>query len=164
MPRKRHILKSSAYRVVMDWWVAVGVIFVLLFLIGSLPLIMWSGLPVLVVLSSVLIISFSVLSFVDVAFFTYYLIDDQGLVITSQLRRYVLPFSAMTTVRSVGLKGLFTVAHRKRFALSARGYDIALEGAAWKVVSVSPELQDQFLDTLLSRIDLERSRHATFEV
>ena len=164
MPRKRRTLQPSAYRVIMDWWVAAGVISSVLLLVAILPILMWSGLPFMVTLISVLVVSFTLLSFVDVAFFTYYVIDDEGLVVTSQLRRYVLPYSSMTAVRSVGFKGLFTIAGRKRFALSGHGYDIALDGASWKVVSVSPELRDQFLDTLLNRIDNERSQHATVEV
>lgn len=148
----------------MDWWVAIGIMLALVVLLASVPRIIWSGLNTWSIMVTVLTLVFFVLSLVDVAFFTYYIIDDQGLTITSQLRHYVLPFTSMTAVRSVGARGLFSFGSRKRFSLSAHGYDIALEDCSWKVISVSPELKDQFLDTLLTRIDIERSRHATIEV
>ena len=164
MPRKRRQLKPSSYQVIMDWWVAIGVVMVVLFLVISLPVVVWSSLPIWEVALAVLLLTCTILSLVDVAFFTYYILSEEGLVITSQLRRYVIPFCAMTSVRSVGIKGLITFARRKRFSLSARGYDISLDEGPWRVISVSPDLRDTFLDTLLSRIDRERSQHATVEV
>ena len=163
---KRHrgrVHPIEHYRPLMDWWVAGVVALLLCLLLAMLPSILWSSLPAWQTAVMALCLVAIILYVIDSAFFTSYYLKDSGLVIVSQLRQYCFPYRSMRTIRSSGLRGLFSFGQRKRFSLSSCGYEILLDGLAWKIVSVSPKERDRFIAALLTRIDDDRSKRVTID-
>lgn len=160
---RRKKRQTERYGPLMDWWIAVLVFLLVGLLLAMLPQIVWSALPAWQAAITVLCIAVFILYVIDSAFFTSYYLKDSGLVIVSQLRQYKLPYRSMRTIRSSGLRGLFSIGWRKRFSCSASGYDILLDGQAWRVISVSPKERDKFIAALLTRIDDDRTNRVTID-
>ena len=154
---------SQMYQPVMDWWIAVATFFLLGLLLAMLPSIIWSSLPGWQIAVVTLCIAMIILYIIDSAFFTSYYLQDKGLLVISQIRQYQLPYRSMTAIRSSGFRGLISLGRRKRFSFSTSGYDILLEGSAWRVISVSPKERDRFIESLLTRIDDDRSKRVTID-
>lgn len=151
------------YKVLMDWWVAVlAIIFLSLFVV-AVPLLFHSDLTWWKIALTAAFAVGAVLYLVDILFFTYYSLEEEGLVITSQLRHFLFPYRSMTRIRQGNIMGLVSFGHRRRFALSAHCYYIDLENQEWRVISISPRQRDIFINQLLQNIDKERSKRATVD-
>lgn len=152
---------AKDYSPAMDWWVALGVFFLLTFLFVSMPFILWYDLPWSYKLMAVLGLIGMFLYLTDLSFFTKYRLEKEGLVIKSQIRRLLFSYRDMEEIKLGNIWGLFSLGKRKRFALSSKCLSIRLRRGIWKVVTISPKEQQEFLDELLKRVDNERSRRAT---
>jgi hypothetical protein len=148
----------------MDWWVAALAFLLVAMLLAALVSVVQASLSWWEMLLAVGGVIVFLAGFIDSAFFTTYVINDDALVVASQLRHFILPYRSMVTVRQSGVWGLFSFGYRKRFALSAHGYEIVLADQAWRVVSFSPNDREHFIEELLSRVDRERSKRATVTV
>jgi hypothetical protein len=166
MPSKKSHLEASQhghYHVLMDWWVATLVLLFLGLFVVSVPLIVWIPLAWW---SKALTIGFAlcvILYLVDIIFFTSYYLDDDALLITSQLRHFTFPYHDMVKIKQGNAFGLLSFIHHRRFALSAKCYYIQMENQGWRSISVSPKYSDKFINQLLHNIDLERSKRATVD-
>lgn len=149
------------YSPAMDWWVALSVFFILTFLFVSIPFILWYDLPWSYKLLAVLGLIGMFLYLTDLSFFTRYRLGKEGLIIKSQIRQLLFSYRDMEEIKLGNVWGLFSLGKRKRFALSGRCLSISLRRGIWKVVTISPKEQQEFLDELLKRVDSERSRRAT---
>jgi hypothetical protein len=109
----------------------------------------------------VVVLVLACIYFVDIAFYTYYVLDREQLVVTSHIRQLFFPYRTMTSLQPGGLHGLISVGSKKRFALSRRNVIIKLTKGPWKAISVSPKDTELFIQTILSRIDAERSNRAS---
>jgi hypothetical protein len=145
----------------MDWWVAllVGMVIVALGS-GILMVLWWSGIPKIAGVVTALILAAAIVYIVDIAFYSFYALDDKGLSVMSHLRHAFFPYRDMRALQPGGVMALFSFSHKKRFALSRRNVIIKIVNSHWKTISVSPEARDEFIHTILERIDHERSARA----
>lgn len=151
-----------AFRPVMDWWVGLVFGLVISVLVAAIPLILWSETVSATVTGiSVVILVLMSIYYIDIAFYTYYVLDREQLVITSHIRQLFFPYRTMTSLQPGGLHGLLSVGNKKRFALSRRNVIIKLTKGPWKAISVSPKDKELFIQTILERIDRERSSRAS---
>ena len=155
--------QPGVYTVLMDWWVATVVLLFLAVFVVAVPYLLWSKLSWLVIAVTIGFALFVILYVVDVMFFTYYYLDTDALIITSQLRYFSFPYRTMTKIKRGNVFSLLSRGGHRRFALSTHCYTIQMEGAPWNTISVSPKEQDKFMNRLLHNIDIERSRHATID-
>ncbi len=147
----------------MDWWLAGFVYLCLFILVAGIPAILaqaggtWPGIVI------ALFLFFCAIVLIDGSFFTMYRLEEGGLVITTQLRHFSVPYRSMVRIKTTGFLGLFSVPfpRRRSFSLSSHGYVITLEGEQWGAVTISPSTPDGFINELLERIDRERSERAT---
>ena len=145
----------------MDWWVALGICFLIFFLIACIPLISWQESSVSIkVLSSLAVILF-ILYIIDLGFFTSYELTSKGLLIRSQMREFFFPYRNIKELRRGNITGLFSFGQRKRFSLSANNLFIIVSNAPWKIITLSPKNQQEFTNELLKKIDEERESRAT---
>ncbi|MEI6477830.1 MAG: hypothetical protein WCO52_02485 [bacterium] len=140
----------------MDWWVATGVVVLLVILVLMIPSTIFL---VHTPLSSIIVaigLVVSILLLVDRVFFTSYELLPEALLIRSQLRHYVIPYRSMRRVRRGSVMSLLSRGRHKRFALSHENIVISLVGETWKTVSVSPVGGQQFTAILLDMIEDDR--------
>jgi hypothetical protein len=102
-----------------------------------------------------------IVSIIDKIYFTIYELNDEGLVVHTQLRAVAIKYRDMSEIVPSGFRALITRRKHKRLALSRHNLTIKVRNNLWSSISVSPEPQDIFLDQLLAKIDGERSRRAT---
>jgi len=145
----------------MDWWLLIPVGFLLVCLVLMIPALTYLSLSIQVQVVASLLIIITVLYIVDTAFFTYYQLEKENLIVVSQLRHLEFPYRDMREVRPIGLKGLFSWRSRKRFSLSLHAYQIILRKGAWKSITISPAERDIFINQLTEHVDQERSRRVT---
>jgi len=153
--------EPNAYRIAMDWWVIIPLSILLIALIAIIPMLTVLDISLIARIFAGGVVAFTFLYIVDSAFFTYYLLTDAALVVVSQLRHFEFPYRAMREVRPIGLRGLFSFRSRKRFATSARGFQITLHGERWKNITVSPLERDTFIRELMEHVEADRSERAT---
>lgn len=154
-------VKASAYKSLMDWWVAILVAVFLLMILLSIPLLTQTlqlGLPLLASVAILIVIFILV---VDRAFFLRYSLAENGLIISTQLYHLLIPYRAMTSIKNGNILHLITIRHHKRFALSSHCLTIALQKGQWRQISVSPKERQQFLSALLAKIEEERNQRAS---
>ncbi|CAN5142709.1 hypothetical protein BH11PAT4_BH11PAT4_6890 [soil metagenome] len=151
-----------AFRPAMDWWVMGIFLLVIIALIAAIPLVLWTVAigPVASGLS-VLAMVLGGIYYIDIAFYSYYVLDREQLVVTSHIRQLFFPYRTMLSLQPGGIHGLISVGSRKRFALSRRNVIIKLAKGPWKSISVSPKDKELFIQTILERIDGERSSRAS---
>ena len=152
---------SNTFVPTMDWWIAAGIVCLLLALLAAIPYIALNTPAWQQKLAASCGLIAIILYVVDGAFFTRYQLRDEGLVIISQLHYVLIPYREMKEIRPSGFHGLISFGKKKRFALSANCLAIYLRKNYWSVVTVSPKKRDAFVDQLLKRIDHERSKRAT---
>ena len=150
-----------SFNPVMDWWVAAIVIVFLGMILFSIPVLIWSNLPLFSTVVSVAFLIASFLMLIDRFFFTKYTLHEHGLIVQGQMRHILFPYRSMKTIQNGGVKGLISFGSRKRFALSSNCLIITLQNQDWKTISISPKAKQEFLDILLSNIDHERSTRAS---
>ncbi len=149
------------FRPNMDWWVAFLVLLFVFFLAAGIPLMLWTELiSRAAALVTSLILFGVIIYFIDIAFYSVYVLDDEGLTIVSHLRQAMFPYRNMRALQPGGVLALFSFARRKRFALSRKNVIIKLAGSPWNAISVSPRDRDVFINQILERIDHERSRRS----
>lgn len=160
----RRIKKGTqVFRPLIDWWVVILVLLIIAILSSAIPLlIVVAATPLLIALVIAFLI-LTILYIADIGFFSYYLLEDEGLSIVSNIRHLTFPYRDMTEIKPSGFLGLISFAGRKRFALSSHCFAISLRKGYWKTITVSPAERDYFLNTLISHIDRERSSRATVE-
>lgn len=149
------------FRPTMDWWVACLVLVFVFFLAAGIPLMLWTdlmGRAAALVASAILLAV--IIYFIDIAFYSVYVLDDEGLTVVSHLRQALFPYRNMRSLQPGGVLALFSFARRKRFALSRKNVIIKLAGSPWSAISVSPRERDVFVNQILERIDHERSRRS----
>ena len=134
------------------------------FLVAAIPLLLWSQVPFWESGITALCTAIVVLYTIDTCFFTTYRLDQDDLVITSQLRHFSFPYRAMVRIQPAGLLGLVSVGRRRRFALSTRCYAISLHDNLWTTITISPANPNQFIEQMLHKIDEERSSRSTVEL
>lgn len=157
--QKQTIIKG--YKPMMDWWVAGIVLIVLAILFVMLVITIFSSGTFFSKLIIEIVVFLMFIYVVDVAFFTSYFLDEEGLVINNQLRRMVFPYRKILKMEKGGAAGLWSFGSKKRFALSRKSVYVYLNGAHWNRVSLSPVQRDDFMDNLLKNIEIERSSRAT---
>lgn len=151
-----------AFRPVMDWWVVGVFILVITVLIAGIPLILWtSSVGPVASAATVLAMVLGSIYYIDIAFYSYYVLDREQLVVTSHIRQLFFPYRTMVSLKPGGLHGLLSIGAKKRFALSRKNVIIKLAKGPWKSISVSPKDQELFIQTILERIDGERSKRAS---
>lgn len=151
--RHRHrTADSKIFAPSIDWWVIGIVVFFIIMLSSSIPAIIWSGAPFLATTAAVIVIVATIVYICDLAFYTHYQIEKDGLLISSQLRHVFFPYRAMKKVKKGSVINLLSIGKRKRFALSARCLVISLDEGIWTTISVSPRLKDEFLDQIATNI------------
>ena len=154
---------NQIFQPLMDWWVAGLVLLLIALFSAAIPVFIAGAFPTWEMVVIVLFIVMLILYIADIAFFSYYQLDEKGLTIVSQMRHIVFPYRNIIEVKPGNISGLFSFGGKKRFALSARCYVIRLQHEEWKAITVSPVAKDQFLNHLLEHIDQERSSRATIE-
>ncbi len=154
--------KPVFFRPFMDWWVGGLLLVFLSILAAGIPMIIWYGniSPAFTGLAVAGIIA-SLLYFVDLGFYSYYVLEENELIVTSHLRQFSFPYRAMRELRPGGLGALVSMGRRKRFALSRKNVIIKLQDGPWHTISVSPKEKDYFISQILDRIDHERSSRTT---
>ncbi len=151
---------SKTYPAKLDWWILVLISLCWLVLVaGVLLVLIQPGALLIKVFTAVVCALFLALS-IDSVFFLYYVLTSQGIEIHTRLRRVAIPYRDLVSVQPVGMKGLITAFSHKRFALSTHSLLLRIERQHWKTISVSPNNQDEFVDTLLSRVEHERAKRA----
>lgn len=149
------------FRPLMDWWVALGVGIALVALLVAIPrLFMVGGGFQVYTVVAIAAIAAMVLYLVDIAFYSFYVLADDELLIVNHLRVVHIPYRSMTALQPGGFLALFSFGSRKRFALSRKNVIIKLSHGMWRSISVSPVRQEDFVRKLLERIDAERSHRA----
>jgi hypothetical protein len=153
--------QEGVFLPVMDWWIAALISVLLVILVAAIPLLIWEPIHLAEKIIGVSGLFIVILYLVDVTFFTHYILGEDELFITSQLREMRIPYRTMKTIRPGGIGALFSMGKHKRFSLSARGLTIQLSQGHWKYISISPQHQQKFLDHLMTLIDNERSGRAS---
>lgn len=150
--------EPRVFRPVLDWWVAAGVVVLLLMLVASIPRVVWlsDGLTAMGVGAAVLLVLF-IAYMVDVVFYSLYVLDKDQLVVVNHFRTAHVPYRDMAALQPGGVRSLVSFSNHKRFALSRKNVIIKLSRGQWRSISVSPERRDDFVRILLERIDAERS-------
>jgi Bacterial PH domain len=153
--------RTRTYKILLDWWLLIPISLILLVLVLGIPAVMFSSLPVAQRLIFASILALVTLSVVDAAFFSYYQLSESSLIITSQLRHVEFAYRQLRDIKPAGFRALITTRGRKRFALSRKAFEIGLEGAHWRSVTISPADRDAFITVLMDRVDRERSSRVT---
>jgi len=156
----RHPAKGMIFAPLMDWWVAALVLILIAIITAAIPVFMSLELSSWVRAATVVVLTATILMIVDAAFFSYYALTEEGLVIASQLRHADFAYRDITAITPSGLRGLVSFRGQKRFALSRRCYILNLRKGSWKRISISPAQRDTFIGMLLEKVDLERSSRA----
>ena len=160
---KKHIRQHPEHFIpVIDWWIISSVGLLILILVATIPLLIWQPLEWRAKLVASFGLLCAILYLVDTTFFTVYQLTDEGIVINNQLRQTTIPYRSIKSIRSASLFNLFSFAKHKRFSLSSHALLLHLENHDWRTISVSPHERQRFLDHLLNRIELERSRRSAF--
>ena len=154
--------KPVYFRPSLDWWV-IGVVGALLaVLVAAIPTVLWTqqvSEPVTWI--SVIVVIGLILYFIDLTFYMVYILEEDSLVITSHFRHLRISYRMMRSIQPGGLTGLVSFFGHKRFALTGKNVIIKLApGFLWRSVSVSPQQEHVFIETLLARIDHDRSSRA----
>ena len=153
--------EATLFRPLMDWWVAVIVVVVILALgSGILMVLWWTSIDRAAAIITALVLAAAMIFFIDIGFYSVYILDDEGLTISSHIRHVHFAYRNMRSLQPGGLGALFSIPTRKRFALSRKNVIIKLVNSPWKAISVSPVARDSFVNTILERIDDERSKRA----
>jgi hypothetical protein len=155
--------KPQAFRPLIDWWVMGAMLLLIAFLAAAIPLIAIVAQSTILTVIAIVVLAGTILYIVDVGFFSYYVLDDNALTVVSNIRHAIFPYRDMTDIKPSNVMGLFSFAGKKRYALSARCFQIVLRKGYWKSITVSPADRDFFLNSLISHIDRERSSRATIE-
>jgi hypothetical protein len=146
----------------MDWWVMAIFLLVITVIIAGIPLILWTATVGPVASGfTVLALVLAGIYYIDIAFYSYYVLDREQLVVTSHIRQLFFPYRTMLSLQPGGIHGLISVGSKKRFALSRKNVIIKLAKGPWKSISVSPKDKELFIQTILERIDSERSGRAS---
>jgi len=157
MPNKKRPqpkLPDHIFRPRLDWWVAAIAIFVMALCTVSLPYIIWYGsLSIGVTLLFIGFLIGFILYLVDSVFYTYYMLDEAGLMIVSKFRLSVIPYPNIQSVQAKGVLSLFSIWGRKRYALSRRALELRLTDYHWRYISISPFERDRFLSLLLDKME-----------
>lgn len=151
----------KVYVPIMDWWVLLVVSFICLIGLVGIPMVIWQPLTFLQSLAALLIIIITVLYVVDIAFFTSYYLEEEGLAVVSQMHYALFPYRTMSQIQQGGAWGLISMGKKKRFALSSRCLQIKLTHGPYSLITVSPTESQEFVEELLQRIDNERSARAS---
>lgn len=157
LPHPDPLKRVTIYRSKMDWWVLVLVVCLLLALIAYIPMLIWAAVSVSMTIVSVLVLLAIILYICDIAFFTRYILNQDGLVIANEIRHLYYPYRQMEKIKMGGIGSLFSRLNLKRYALSSDCLVIYNNQAGWKRISISPVKKEDFLDKLLYHIDLERA-------
>lgn len=161
MPQLHSKQKTLVFRPLMDWWVALLVLGFELILLVSIPMTFsLLGLSVQSIVT-VLFLLGAIIYSVDIAFYSVYLLDKEGLVISSHFRQASFPYRSMSDIRHGGVNALLSWSKRKRFALSRRNLVIRLRYGHYRIVSVSPQNQEAFLREIIDRVDQERTKRSS---
>lgn len=161
MSTKKLSKEAVGFTSAMDWWVAVVVFLILALLAVCIPLAIWKGGSLITSGLSVIFLVALFLLIADKAFFTSYVLREDGLLIHGQIRKILIPYRSMRSITKGGILGLMGGMGRKRFALSSDCLIIQLADYEWKRISVSPCERERFLSELLTRIDGERSARSS---
>jgi len=130
-------------------------------MLASILLVLWSPLVTRWIgLVSALVLVGMLIWFIDGIFYSFYVLDNEGLMVVSHLRHLSFPYRNMRTLKAGGAISLISYASYKRFALSRKNVIIKLANEHWRAISVSPKDRDAFINHILERIDHERSRRA----
>ena len=159
---KKEAPSQAIFAPAMDWWLAAAVFFVIVLLISCIPIIAWQPLLPEYKVLAVCALIITLLYLIDLAFFSRYFLEKDGLLIRSQLRSSFFSYREMLEIRPGGITGLISRGNLKRFALSANCLVINLKpGASWRRITVSPKDSQGFVNQLLQRIDRERTHRAS---
>ena len=145
------------FKPLMDWWVAILVsilvlVFVMMIVLMSLRVHQMSSL--LIIIGGIIL---TILYIVDKAFFTSYLLLNDGLVISNQFMEVQIPYRDMRSLRHGSVFSLWSLGKHKRFALSARNIILDLNDGAWRTISLSPHKEQDFINQILKNIDTDRT-------
>lgn len=150
------------FRPLIDWWVLVILSALILMFVSIIPVALWmTTLSVPMTILLVIIAIGLALYFIDMTFYSMYVLQKDALHIVSNLRHAVFPYREMRALKPGGIAALFSRGVHKRFALSRKNVIIKLAEGRWSTISVSPQDKDRFLHTILERIDSERSSRAS---
>jgi len=154
-------LPELRFRPAMDWWVLLAALAFLLLLFSMVPVTLWySTSSVLMKTITTVIVLGMLIYLVDVFFYSSYILNADGLIISGNLRHVVIPYRSMRELKSGGIRSLVSLGRHKRYALSRRSIVLKLNHEHWGSISLSPKHKDAFITALLQRIDLERAQRA----
>jgi hypothetical protein len=158
---RRPLKNNMCFRPLMDWWVAALLVSFLAIIIAAIPMVLWLGGVTALHLGAALVIAATALYFIDIGFFMTYELGEQGLVVHRHVGSVTYSYRSMHSLKRGSVRHLFSFGKHKRYSLSANCLVIMLNQGAYTTISVSPMLQQEFIDHILQKIDKERSSRAT---
>lgn len=150
--------KRYVFAPLVDWWVILGVSMLVVFLIVGLLSVIWSPIGSLEKFFVSLVLMVVILYFIDMTFFTRYLLTQDGVLIHNQMKWTIIPYDRMYKIQHGRFIDLFSRSGLKRFALSSKNYVIYLKRSHWRRISVSPFHGELFLRMLMDNMEKERKR------